>query len=85
MGVKMEVFTAEPACPGCVALLLLADEIAREYPQVEVIKHTGMCDEYNEYGLTVVPAAVFNEGIVKIMGVCPSKDTMVGALKELGV
>lgn len=83
--VKLEIFTAEPPCPGCVTLLKLADEIQKEYPNVEVIKHVGPSEAHKKYKLTVVPAVVAEEGMIKIMGVCPSKKTMNSILKELGV
>ncbi|MEM4576129.1 MAG: thioredoxin family protein [Candidatus Nezhaarchaeales archaeon] len=86
MKVKVEFFTAEPPCAGCVKLLEHADIIKERYgDKVEVIKHVGPCEEFNKYGLTVVPAVVFNEGKIKIMGVCPSLKTMEAALRELGV
>ncbi|MEM2213688.1 MAG: thioredoxin family protein [Candidatus Nezhaarchaeales archaeon] len=86
MKVKVEFFTAEPPCAGCVKLLEYADIIKEKYgDKVEVIKRTGPCEEFNNYGLTVVPAVVFNEGKIKIMGVCPSLKTIEIALKELGV
>ncbi|MDF2955684.1 MAG: Thiol-disulfide isomerase or thioredoxin [Candidatus Alkanophagales archaeon MCA70_species_2] len=85
MKVKVETFTAEPPCPGCTKLLELADEIKQEYGEkVEVIKHIGPCEEFEKYGLTLVPAVVVAEKI-KIMGVCPSKKTMKAALWEAGV
>lgn len=86
MTVKVEVFTAEPPCAGCLKLLEIADILKEEYgDRVEVIKHVGACEEFNRYCLTVVPAIVFNEGKIKIMGVCPSMDTIKNALLELGV
>lgn len=86
MVVKVEVFTAEPPCPGCLRLLEYADLIKAKYgDRVEVMKHIGPCEEFNKYGLTVVPAIVFNEGRIKIMGVCPSMKTIETALKEMGV
>jgi hypothetical protein len=39
----------------------------------------------NKYCLTVVPAMVFNEGKMKIMGVCPSEETLKSALREVGL
>lgn len=86
MKVKVEVFTAEPPYVGCLKLLEYADLIKEKYgDKVEVIKHIGPCEEFNKYGLTVVPAIVFNEEKIKIMGVCPSLKTIEMALKELGV
>jgi len=53
--------------------------------KLRFIKHIGPCEEFGKYGLTVVPAVVFNEGKIKIMGVCPSLQTIEVALKEMGV
>jgi len=84
--VKVEVFTAEPPCAGCLKLLEIADSLEQKYgDKVEVTKHIGQCEEFGKYGLTVVPAMVFNEGKIKIMGVCPSIKTIESALMEMGV
>jgi len=84
-GCESWVFTAEPPCAGCVKLLEYADLIKAKYGEkVEVIKHIGPCEEFNKYGLTLVPAIVFNEGKIKIMGVCPDMQTIEIALKEMG-
>ena len=84
--VKLEIFTAEPPCPGCSNLLELADRIKEEYGErVNVVKHIGACEEFSRYGLTVVPAVVIDEGKIKIMGVCPSEETLKKALWEVGV
>jgi predicted DsbA family dithiol-disulfide isomerase len=86
MVVKVETFTAEPPCAGCLKLLEYADLIKAKYgDRVEVIKHIGVCEEFGKYGLTVVPAIVFNEGKIKIMGVCPSMQTIEAALMEMRV
>ena len=86
MVVKVEVFTAEPPCAGCSKLLEIADLFKEKYGErVEVTKHIGPCEEFNKYHLTVVPALVFNEGRIKIMGVCPSMQTIEASLKEMGV
>lgn len=86
MIVKMEVFTAEPPCAGCTKLLQIADDIAQKYKgKVEVIKHIGPSKEFEDYRLTLVPATVFNEGKIKIVGVCPSGDTILASLMEMGV
>jgi len=84
--VKVEVFTAEPPCAGCSKLLEIADLLKEKYSErVEVIKHIGPCEEFSKHHLTVVPAVVFNEGRIKIMGVCPSIQTIEASLKEMGV
>jgi len=86
MVVKVEVFTAEPPCAGCSKLLAIADLLKEKYGErVDVIKHIGPCEEFSKYNLTVVPAIVFNEGRIKIMGVCPSMQTIEASLKEMGI
>ena len=86
MVAKVEVFTAEPPCAGCVKLLEMADEIAKIYGEkVDVIKHIGPSEEFDKYKLTLVPAVVIEEGKIMLMGVCPDMDTFVAALKEVGV
>jgi hypothetical protein len=82
----MEVFTAEPPCAGCTKLLHLADEIAEKYKgKVKVLKHIGSSKEFDMYKLALVPAVVFNQGEIKIVGVCPSRETLIASLKEMGV
>jgi len=84
--VKVEFFTAEPPCAGCIELLKTADDVAEKYgARIQVIKHIGPCEEFNKYGLTVVPAVVFEEGRIMLMGVCPDMDTIIASFKELGV
>ena len=42
MTVKMEVFSGDPPCPGCIAILALADEFAKKYKgKLEVVKLIG--------------------------------------------
>ncbi|KAF5435264.1 Thioredoxin domain-containing protein [Candidatus Methanophagaceae archaeon] len=82
---KLETFTAVPPCPGCTKLLELADRIKGNYGnELEVVKHIGLCAEFDKYGLTVVPAVVIGERIL-IMGVCPSEKTIKAALWEIGL
>jgi len=82
---KLETFTAEPPCPGCTKLLELADRIKENYGnELEVVKHIGPCEEFDKYGLTVVPAVVI-EARILIMGVCPSEKTIKAALWEVGL
>ena len=87
MTVMMEVFSGDPPCPGCAALLSLADEYAAKYPgQLEVIKHIGQAAmaRVDEYGLWCTPAVVINE-MIRIEGVCPSRETLNAALQEAGI
>ena len=87
MKVKMEVFSGDPPCPGCVAILALADEYARKYKgKLEVVKLVGQeaMAKFEEYRLGCVPAVVINEKI-RIEGICPSRATLDTALREGGL
>jgi len=50
-----------------------------------LVKHIGMCDEFVQYKITYVPATIIEEGRIAMMGLCPSYDTIVAALTEMGV
>ena len=85
--VRMEVFSGDPPCPGCAALLALADEYTDKYRgRVEVVKLIGQqaMAKFQEYGLVCVPAVVINEKI-RIEGICPSRATLDNALREGGL
>ena len=87
MTVKMEVFSGDPPCPGCLAILALADEFARKYKdKLEVIKLIGeeATAKFEEYKLACVLAVVINEKI-RIEGICPSRTTLDNALREGGL
>jgi len=87
MTVKMEVFSGDPPCPGCVAILALADEFAKKYKgRLEVVKLIGeqAIAKFEEYKLGCVPAVVINEKI-RIEGICPSRSTLANALRESGL
>ncbi|MDD5509781.1 MAG: thioredoxin family protein [Dehalococcoidales bacterium] len=87
MKVRMEVFSGDPPCPGCVAILALADEYAKKYKdRLEVVKLVGQeaIAKFEEYKLGCVPAIVVNEKI-RIEGICPSRTTLDNALREGGL
>ena len=87
MKVKMEVFSGDPPCPGCVAILALADEYAKKYKgKLDVVKLVGQeaMTKFEEYKLGCVPAVVVNEKI-RIEGICPSRTTLDNALREGGL
>lgn len=87
MTVKMEVFSGDPPCPGCIAVLALADEYAEKYEdKLEVIKLVGKqaTAKFQEYKLGCTPAVVINETI-RIEGICPSHTTLDSALREGGL
>ena len=87
MKVRMEIFSGDPPCPGCVAVLALADEYAKKYQgKLEVVKLVGeeAIAKFEEYKLGCVPAVVINEKI-RIEGICPSRTTLDNALREGGL
>ena len=87
MTVKMEVFSGDPPCPRCIAILALADEVAKQYEgKLEVTKLIGeeAIAKFKEYKLGCVPAIVINEKI-RIEGICPSQTTLANALREGGL
>jgi len=87
MTVKMEVFSGDPPCPGCLAILALADEFAEKHKgELEVIKLIGeeAMAKFEEYKLGCVPAIVINQKI-RIEGICPSRTTLANALREGGL
>jgi hypothetical protein len=88
VAVLLEVFSGDPPCPGCVAILAMADRLAEKYPAEELVvkKYVGKeaLDKYAEYDLSCVPAAVIN-GVIKIEGTAPDEGTMNNALREGGL
>lgn len=87
MTVRMEVFSGDPPCPGCIAVLALANEYAKKYKgKLEVIKLVGKqaTAKFEEYKLGCTPAIVINEKI-RIEGICPSRATLDNALREGGL
>ena len=83
--IKVEAFLSVPPCSGGVALKRLLDEIQEEVgDKVEVVIHQGRHPLMEEYNLTAAPAVVVG-GLVRIMGLCPSKESLIGALREAGM
>jgi predicted DsbA family dithiol-disulfide isomerase len=85
MPMKVEVFTSEPSCSGGRLVLKLIEEIKKEYgDKIEVEVYKGPCEKAKEYNLKVSPAIVIDKDI-RIIGVCPTKATLVDALREAGL
>jgi hypothetical protein len=84
--VRIEAFVSIPPCSGGVAVKRLLKEIQAEFgEQVEVIFHTGPGDpEWGEYAIDNAPALVIGD-LVKFVGLAPSKESLVGALREAGM
>ena len=85
MGLKIEAYFAVPPCANSMALARLLNEIEEEYGgEVEVVRREGRTGESARYNLTSTPAIVVEE-LIKMMGFCPSKESLVAALKEVGL
>lgn len=85
MAVKVEVFTSEPSCSGGRLLLKLIDEIKEQYgDKIDVKVYKGVVEKTKVYDIETTPALVIDEDI-RIIGVCPSKETLKDALREAGV
>jgi len=85
--VKLEVFSGDPPCPGCVAIVELAQRVAARYEgDLELAIYSGAkgLEKFEEYRLFCVPAAVVN-GSIRIEGMCPSEATLNNALREGGL
>jgi hypothetical protein len=84
--VGIEAFVSIPPCSGGVAVKRLLKEIQAEFgDQVEVVFHTGPGDpEWEEYAIGSAPALVVGN-LVKFVGLAPSKESLVGALREAGM
>jgi hypothetical protein len=84
--VRIEAFVSVPPCSGGVAVKRLLKEMEREYgDRIDVVIHTGPGDaEWQEYAIANAPALVVG-GLVKFVGLVPSKQSLVGALHEAGL
>jgi len=83
--VKIEAFLSVPPCSGGISLSKLLDEVQAEFgDRIEVTVHRGPQELAEGYNLTAAPALVIG-GLVKIAGLCPSKESLVSALREAGL
>ena len=82
---KIEAFFSPASDSNDVSLSALIEEIAQELGnKIEIATYKGQNQLFDEYRLTATPALVIEE-LIKIMGFCPSKETIVAALKESGL
>jgi hypothetical protein len=85
--IKIEAFIGRPPCPGCLEL----EELCREMndrlgERIECRLYAGTegRERMNILGLKVVPALVI-ETLIRIEGICPSRETFFKALREFGL
>ena len=85
--VQLEILIGDPPCPGCVAIVDLAERVAAKYPgelELTVLGGAEAMPRFEAYKLFCVPAAVVN-GSIRIEGMCPSDATLNNALREAGL
>lgn len=83
--IKIEAFLSTPPCSNSMSLNGLLKEIEEEFGErVEIIVYQENNKLFNQYHLTALPAVVIGE-MIKIMGFCPSKESIISGLKELGM
>ena len=84
--IRIEAFVSVPPCSGGVALKRLLKEIEVEFgDRVETVFHTGPGDkEWEKYAIGNAPALVIGD-LVKFVGLAPSKESLIGALREAGL
>jgi hypothetical protein len=84
--VSIEAFVSIPPCSGGVAVKRLLKGIEAEYgEQIEIRFHTGPGDsEWETYAINNAPALVIGD-LVKFVGLAPSKESLIGALREAGM
>ncbi len=83
--VKVEAFLSIPPCSGGVAVRRLLQRAQSEFgDRIEVVTHTGRDAAWDENNINNAPALVVGD-LVKFVGLAPSYESLVGALREAGL
>lgn len=83
--VIIEAFLSVPPCSGGIALSRLLEDIQREFGEkVAITIHRGPTPRLEELKISATPAIIVGD-LVRIMGVCPDRETLVSALQECGI
>jgi len=83
--VKIEAFLSTPATAGDERLTSLLKGLEEKFGENTTITTFDRDDDlFGKYNLTGTPAVVIGE-MIKIMGFCPSEESILSALKDLGV
>jgi len=82
--IQIKVFGTMPPCANCKRAEAQAQRAAERFPgQVEVVKRDALGPEAEQYGLMTTPLVVGD--LVKFVGLAPSRESLVGALREAGL
>ena len=85
--IKLEAFVGQPPCRGCLELEDLCREMVAQLGDrldCRLFKGPEGRERMERAGLKVVPAVVI-EGLIRIEGICPSRETLIKALREAGL
>lgn len=85
--VKLEAFVGQPPCPGCLELEDLCREMMDQLGgrlDCRIFRGPEGREPMDRSGLKVVPAVVI-AGLIRIEGICPSRETLIKALREAGL
>jgi|MudIll2142460700_1097286.scaffolds.fasta_scaffold27760_5 hypothetical protein len=83
--IKLEAFLSSTSGPNDDNLLNLLKEIEPGYKdQVEIIVYNDYNELFDEYNLCALPALVVGE-LIKFIGFCPDKESIVAAIQESGI
>jgi hypothetical protein len=83
--IRVEVFLSVPACSGGVAVKRLLEDVAQTYgDQMDVVYHHGRDAAYEDLKLSSAPAIIVGD-LVRFIGLCPTKEGLIGALREAGL
>jgi hypothetical protein len=83
--IEIEAFTSFPPDPNSAKLERLLKEIALEFEnKVEIVVYPETSELFEERNLNASPALIIGE-LIKFIGFCPDKESMIIALKESGL
>lgn len=83
--VKIEAFLSTPPAAGDERLTNLLKGLEEKFGENTTITMSSRDDDlFRKYNLTGTPAVVIGE-MIKIMGFCPSEESILSALKDLGM
>jgi len=84
-GIKVEAFLSVPPCSGGILLCRLLEDVKKEFgDKIDIQVHRGPVPGIDELKISALPALVIGD-LVRIMGLCPSRESLVAAFRECGL